>query len=162
MQIILILETRSSCESDYRYIKSALDYFYIERSYKLSKIYAKSKSELIKVDNKISSLKEKYNGDSVVVVCTDYDRDGDPLNKEIIAYCKKNAYELVWMNLDVEEVFWGKQIVSRYKNKESLKFLTQKNVILSNLKNIDVPNPLEKHPSSNLLVIMDKYLVRKT
>lgn len=162
MQIILIVETRASCDSDYRYIKSAIDHFYVERSFKLSKIYAKNKSELITTNKKIEALKEKYNGDSVVVICADYDRKNDPLNQEIETHCLKHSYELVWMNLDVEEVFWSKQISNKNKNKESVKFLKLKNSIIPALKTLDIDNPKLKHPASNLLLVLDKYLVRKT
>lgn len=162
MQIILLVETRASCESDYRYIKSVIDYFYVERSFKLSKIYAKNKPELIKLDKKIKTFISKYDGESVVVVCADFDRDDDPLNDEIIRYCNKHSYELVWMNIDVEEVFWGKKISDRQKNKESIKFLKMKNSIIPTLKTINVENPTATHPASNLLVVLDKYLRRKT
>lgn len=162
MQIILLVETRASCESDYRYIKSAIDYFYVERSFKLSKIFAKTKSELIKCDKQINALKTKYDGNSVVIICADYDRDDDPINKEIENYCLRHSYELIWMNLDVEEVFLGKQIPNRKKNKESIKFLTKKNTIIPFLKTIDIQNPKPNHPASNLLIVLDKYLKRKT
>ena len=79
MQLVLVLETRASCESDYRYIKSAIDFFYIERSFKLTKIFANNKTELIKQDKKISECKNKYNGETVVVICADYDRESDTL-----------------------------------------------------------------------------------
>ena len=162
MQVILILETRASCESDYRYIKSVIDYFYVERSFKLSTIYAKNKSELIKSDKKISGLISKCSGKSVVILCADYDKDDGRLNQEIKAYCLKNSYELVWMNLDVEEVFLGKQIPDKKKDKESFRFLTRKNSIIPSLKTIEIEDPTSKHPASNLLIVLDKYLLRKT
>lgn len=59
MQIILLVETRATCESDYRYIKSVIDYFYLERSFKLSKVFAKTKSELVKSDKKNKCFKSK-------------------------------------------------------------------------------------------------------
>lgn len=162
MQIILLVETRASCESDYRYIKAVIDYFYLERSFKLSKVFAKTKSELIKSDNKINALKAKYKGNSVVIVCADYDRSDDPLNEEIETYCLKHSYELVWMNLDVEEVFWGERVPNKKKNRKSLRFLELKNSIIPSLKTIDIENPTSKHPASNLLIVLDRHLKRKT
>ncbi len=161
MQIILVLETRNSCESDYYYVKSAIDYFYFERSFKISKLFAKTKSELINKDKRIALLKERYHGQSVVFICADYDRDDDPLNKKIEQYCLLNSFELVWMNLDVEEVFLGKQIYSKMKKKEAFNFLTYKNSIISSLKTLNVVNPTSRHPASNLLILLDKYLKRK-
>lgn len=162
MQLVLVLETRFSCQSDYRYIKSAIDYFYVERTCKLTPIYAKNKSELINQDKKINECKNKYNGDTKVVLCADYDRESDCDNDAIISYCLINNYDLVWMNLDIEDVFLGKQVPNKAKNKESINFLTKKNKILSGLKTISEVNPLLKRHTSNLLVVLDKYLIRKT
>lgn len=161
MQIILIVETRASCESDYRYIKSAIDYFYVERSYKLSKVFARSKAELIRSDKKIAALKANYSGDSAVIICADYDAPNDPLNREIERYCHTHSYELVWMNVDVEEVFWGRCVLSRDKNKESIRFLTKKHSIIASLTTINIKDPTSRHPASNLLPVLDKYLKRK-
>lgn len=162
MQIILLIETRASCESDYRYIKSAIDYFYVERSFKLSKIYAKTKAELMKSEAKIKALKAKYIGETAVIVCADYDRDDDPLNIEIAKYCSKRSYDLVWMNRDVEEVFWGRQISDKDKNRESIHFLTLKHAMIPSLKTLRFEHPLSNHPASNLLIVLDRYLIRKT
>ena len=162
MQLVLVLETRASCESDYRYIKSAIDFFYIERSFKLTKIFANNKTELIKQEKKISECKNKYNGETVVVICADYDRESDTFNNQLSNYCADNCFELVWMNLDVEEVFLGKQIPNRLKNKESINFLKRKDFLLSSIQTLNAPNPTTFHPASNLLIIIDKYLKRKT
>lgn len=162
MQLILLVETRASCESDYRYIKSVIDYYYVERSFKLSKIFAKTKSELIKLEPRIASLKDRYNGESVVVVCADVDRKGERLNKTIEEYCNKHEYELVWMNLDVEEVFWGRVVPNHQKNQESIRFLSRKHLLIPTLDTLSIENPLQKHPASNLLVVLDRYLKRKS
>lgn len=66
------------------------------------------------------------------------------------------------MNLDVEEVFWGKRVPNKKKNRESIRFLTVKNSIISSLKTIDIENPTSKHPASNILIVLDRYLKRKT
>ena len=162
MQVILVIETRASCKSDYRYVKSTIDYFYGERSYKISKIFAKTKSELIKQDFKIISYISRYEGKSVVLICADYDRDSDSLNNDIEKYCLTKQYELVWMNRDVEDVFWGHQVDDKNKDRESFKFLTQKNKLLSSINTLNIEEPLKKYPSSNLLVVLDKYMKRKT
>ena len=68
MQLILVLETRPSCNSDYRYIKATIDYFYKPRSFSVKPIYAKSKGELVKQDAKIEEEIKRYDGESKVVV----------------------------------------------------------------------------------------------
>ena len=54
MQLILVFETRASCQSDYIYVKSAIDFFYVERKHKITPIYAKAKSELTNCGKKIN------------------------------------------------------------------------------------------------------------
>ncbi len=161
MQLIMIFETRASCKSDYRYVKSAMDYFYVERSYKLTPLFASSKSELTNQEGKIKKYKGLYAGDSAVIICADYDREDDENNAPISLHCKRCGYELVWMNRNVEEVFLGKSVPSRQKEKESTAFLRKKETYLSTIHTLDNKEPLLKHPSSNLLVVLDKYINRK-
>ena len=162
MQLILVLETRSSCESDYKYIKSALDYFYGSRTFKISKIFATNKSELLKKDNRINYLIKKYNGESIVVICADYDRVDDPDNSKIINYCSSKKYDLVWMNLDVEEVFLGKQIKNKEKKKAADDFLKISSQVFKTIKTLNVENPLSTHPASNLLCVMNNHFKKQT
>lgn len=162
MQIILVIETRASCESDYRYIKSAIDYFYVERSFKISKVFAKTKSELINCDKKIKEYENKYKGTTKVVICADYDHENNPDNEAISNYCYSHSYDLVWMNVDVEDVFLGKTVPNKDKNRESFNFLKRKDKLLSSNTFLNNPSPLVKRPASNLLVVLDKYLKRKT
>ena len=162
MQIILVVETRASCQSDYKYIKSAIDYFYVERKSQISKVFAKTKSELINCDAKISHYKTKYPGASEVIICADYDNSNNSDNIKIQQYCASRGYDLVWMNTDVEDVFLGKRVSSRTKSKELMNFLKHKEKFLSANTVLDNPTPLVKRPASNLLNVLDKYLKRKT
>ena len=162
MQIILVVETRASCQSDYKYIKSAIDYFYVERKFQISKVFAKTKSELINCDEKIKLYKSKYPGPSKVIVCADYDNPNDPDNIKIQQYCASNGYDLVWMNVDVEDVFLGRTVSKKMKNKELMNFLKHKESFLSTNTVLNNQTPLVKRPASNLLNVLDKYLRRKT
>lgn len=161
MQLILVFETRASCQSDYIYVKSAIDFFYVERKHKITPIYAKAKSELTNCGKKIKDYVNKYEGDSKVILFADYDKEDDPKNAKIKKYCKEMSYDLVWMNLDIEEVFLGKRVEKRAKEKEALCFLKKKQTYLSSNKELGCHKPLDKHPSSNLLVVLDKYLISK-
>ena len=161
MQVILVLETRSSAKTDYQYVKTAFDYFY-GRAAQLSKVFAKCKSELIKQDKNISEKKKRYSGESIVVVVSDYDRENDVLNAQITKYCKENGYELIWMNLDIEEVFLGFQVSDRLKTKTATEFLRKKDNNLGSNKNLSSEDPLKSHPSSNYLKVFDKYFKRIT
>lgn len=160
MQLILVLETRKSCNSDYRYIKATIDYFYKPRSFSIRPIYAKNKSELLNQERKIIDEKHKYGGQSVVVICADFDRQDDPLNNELFEYCKENDYELVWMNLNIEHVYLNDRNVTN-KEKASINFLKNSDLILSKLVNLNNSDCLNYLCSSNILCILDKYLERK-
>ena len=98
MQLIIVCETRSSSKSDYKYIKSVLDYFYEPRSFSIKKIFASSKTSLIKQDSKISRIMSSYPGKSFAVLFTDVDSKDDQLNNEIMNYARNRNFALVWMN----------------------------------------------------------------
>ena len=160
MQLIIVSETRSSCRSDYKYIKSAIDYFYHFMGQKLTPLYARTKSELINKEKEIIKAKTRYKGVSKVIIVTDFDDVTNPLNKKIAIYCKEHGYDLVWMNRTIEEVFLNK-IVHKEKGKEADNYLKRANKILSTISTLFDEDPLMRNPSSNLLVILDKYLKRK-
>lgn len=94
LELILVMETRASSNTDYMYIKSTLDYYYRPRTYGIQKIYSESKTELIKQDEKIHKAFALTTRKPVVIIFADYDRN-EIINKEIIDYCFKNSYELV-------------------------------------------------------------------
>ena len=157
MQLILVLETRPSCNSDYRYIKATIDYFYKPRSFSIKPVYAKNKSELVKQDTKIEEIIKRYVGVSKVVVCADYDCETSPENTVLESYCNEHGYDLVWMNTNIEHVYLNKTSVKN-KEKESVNFLRKSEKILAKLTNLSEPNPLNLTPSTNLIVVLDKYL----
>ncbi len=162
IELIIVMETRASNESDWKYIKSALDYYYKPRTYGITKIFAKCKPELMKQDKRIEqAVKNAAPRKPVVVVCADYDRSTDESNNDIIDYCKSNEFYLVWMNLDIEDVFWGEQIDDKYKSEKSNSFQRKKDKLLANVCGLNETNPLKKRHKSNLLVICDKFLARK-
>lgn len=159
MQLILVMETRPSCNSDYRYLKATIDYFYKPRSFNIQKIYAGNKSELLNQARKIQIEKQKFNGESVVVVCADYDRPDDPLNEQLINYCNENNFELVWMNSNIEHVYLNLPN-TRDKERASIDFLRRSQRILPLLDNLADDNPVCKTRSTNLIYILDKYFER--
>ncbi|MBQ9265857.1 MAG: hypothetical protein IJ186_02125 [Bacilli bacterium] len=160
MQLILVLETTAKAKTDYIYIKSVFDYYYENRSVKLTPIYAKCKHELINQSKKIEREKALYKGKSIVIICADYDREGEKINKDIIKYAKNNNCQIVWFNRNIEEVFLHRT-VDKDKTIEAIQFSRYRNTLVPKLSSIDVSNPLSKRPSSNILVIFDLYLNRK-
>lgn len=161
IELILIMETRSSNKSDYMYIKSTLDYYYEPRTYGIKKIFATTKSLLIKQDKKIEKLCNTTERKPVIIVIADYDQD-EPLNDIITKYCLNKSYDLIWMNSDVEEVYLGEKIKRKDKEKKAIAFQIKKNKLIPKLNNLSETNPLNKSKSSNILTILDKYLTRKS
>ena len=159
IELILIMETRSSNQSDYMYIKSTIDYYYQPRTFGITKIFATSKSQLTKQDNKIKNACKKTSRTPVIVVIADYDYD-EKLNEEIKIYCKNNSINLIWMNSDIEDVYLGEKTKRKEKEKSAIAFQISKDKLLPNLKNLSEIDPLKKNKCSNILIILDKYLKR--
>ena len=159
IKLVFIMETRSSNKSDWMYIKSSIDYFYKPRTFALDKIFATTKSELISQDTKIKSKIDDSTREVKVIIVADYDRKED-LNDKIIKYCNDNDYDLVWMNLDVEDVYLGKQVPNNRKKSEAINFQSKKHKLLPKLTGLSNPSPLKTRHTTNLLVVLDKYISR--
>lgn len=160
IELIFLVETRASNKSDWMYIKSTLDFYYEQRTYGISKIFAKTKSQLIDQNENIKTKISNSSRTPKVIIVADYDRD-ENLNDKIIVYCKDNDYDLVWMNLDIEDVYLGKQIPSNTKGKEAINFQTKKDKLFPLITTLNNKSPLQKRHTSNILCILDKYLTRK-
>ena len=159
IKLVFVMETRSSNRSDWMYIKSTIDFFYKPRTFALDKIFATSKTELIKQDTKINAKTNDSSREIKVIMVADYDRE-EELNQKIENYCNAHDYDLVWMNLDVEDVYLGKQISSNQKKSEAINFQYKKHKLLPKLDGLDNKTPLKTRHTTNLLVILDKYLSR--
>ena len=159
IKIVFVMETRSSNRSDWMYIKSTIDYFYKPRTFALDKIFATTKSELIQQDVKINSKINDLNREVKVIVVADYDRN-ENLNNIIEQYCNDKKYDLVWMNLDVEDVYLGKQVPDNCKKSEAINFQAKKHKLLPNIKGLDNNTPLKTRHTTNLLLVLDKYISR--
>ncbi len=158
-ELIFVVETKASNDSDWMYIKSALDYYYKSRTYGIKKIYAKGKAELIHQDKKIYQHISKCEREPIVIICADYDRE-EEINKIIANYCFKNNYHLVWMNLDIEDVFWGNQVEQKEKVRQAILFQKRKNTLFQRGIHLSEKNPLKMRHSSNLLYVLDDILER--
>ncbi len=93
------------------------------------------------------------------MLCADYDRE-EKSNEEIIKYCFKNNYNLVWMNLDVEDVFLKKQVRQKEKVQQAINFQRRKNTLFKLGINLSEKDPLKTRHASNLLCVLDCFLER--
>ncbi len=154
-QLILVLETNPSAKTDYIYIKKCIDVFYGDRSFKLTPIYARCKSKLIQQQDKIVWNKERYSGKTNVIIVSDVDEGDELQNKVLTRYCKENGFKLVWMNLDIEDVFLGKRVKKSEKETWSRKFLFCFEETIKRV-NLRSKNVLVEPHSSNLLNVIDE------
>lgn len=91
IELIFLVETRASNKSDWMYIKSTLDFYYEQRTYGISKIFAKTKSQLIDQNENIKTKISNSSRTPKVIIVADYDRD-ENLNDKIIVYCKDKPH----------------------------------------------------------------------
>lgn len=161
LNLIFVLETTATNKSDWMYVKSVLDYYYGERTSHLHPIYAKSKSKLTNVGAKIKREIENAKGKTVVIICADCDEHDEVQNDKIKQYCEEQGYELVWMNRDIEDVFWAKKANNKEKEDLAVRFQTHKDKLLPKLNNLNSTNPLNERRSTNILTVLDKYQSRK-
>lgn len=170
-QILFCVESNKQACTDSMYIdKTIKSFFEIDNEISINYIYMNGKSRY--KDNKI--LKEIRNYiktaenrkiSTTVIYCIDTDNyDTVPedcqLNKEIKAFCKRNNYELVWFCRTIEEVFLHRIVDSSKKVIEAKNFVIKQNFDYSISPNLSNSNNSRK--KSNLLLIVDKYLNRKS
>lgn len=66
------------------------------------------------------------------------------------------------MNSDIEEVYLEEKIKRKDKKKKVIAFQIKKNKLIPKPNNLSETNRLNKSKSSNIVVVLDKHLKRKT
>lgn len=168
LQMIFCVETTKSADTDSIYIFDTIHHWYeINNKIKLSKIYMNSKSKYNSKDV-LREIKQKQKafvfGETKVIYCIDTDQyEKNPAHKreldEIICYCDKNQYDLIWFCHNVEEVFLGKTISDSKKVQEASAFRRKRAIENLPVRNLSGNRKLAR--TSNILNILDKYLQRK-
>ncbi len=153
MQLIVVVEANNKSKTDYMYIKQIIDCIFVPRSIQLVPIYAGNKSQVIKQDKKIFGHIKSYKGKSEVVIVVDVDDNDDVLNKSIEQHCRVHKYHIVYMNKDIEEVFWGKSASEKEKIELARKFANIKEVKLNQYALFE-KDPKNKDKSSNLAMVL--------
>ena len=161
MQLILMAETKTKDGSDYKYIKEFINEYYGIRGNKLSPIPLHGKANYRKKAKIIEQYVAGYIGESYVIIFIDidsptYNMDQKFLNQEIIDYCNKMGYQLVWFNKSIENVFLGK-IIKKNKEKEADDFLRKNKIKKVDLNKMSVPYfNYSREGESNIKVILDR------
>ena len=169
MQIVILVESKSSADIDYQYIRSFIkkNYPSQDRHVKLNHINLNSKTRLEasqkQIEDKLTSYAFANPGEKQFVGCcldTDTGKTSDPnRNKRCAAFCKKHGYELVWFHRDIEEVFIGKRVKDNQKVREAKNFVSQRKIESLNLQfflNVDIESSNYRH--TNLKAVFDEIM----
>lgn len=161
MQLIFVVESNKRSQSDYYYISETLKEFYNTLGHKLTPVFMNGKGNYKKTETEINRNKAKYKGKTVVFICYDIDSPNKPtysLNLEIEEYAKNKGYETIWFNEDIEQVYVGTSISANEKTKVAKMFMANDKIKFVNKNNL-LFTFISKKRSSNILVILDKYLM---
>lgn len=169
MQLIFVVETNKSCNSDWIYIKETIEQFYsYERTQiKFTPIYMDGKGNYIKKQKEVEKKIKQYSAtsdknQSRVIYCFDcdeYDRKQEDLNflNDAKLFCQNAGYEFVWFCKDIEQVYIGKQVDDSMKKKEATNFKASQFIKSVNKKSLS--EKLYRIKTSNILNILNGYSV---
>ena len=164
--LVLCVETDNKADTDPKYIDKAIRSFYVvNNDIRITYIRMDGKGNY-KKKSIVKQIREQLSGDfdeTCVAYCIDIDNlaDSDILeqNKNIKEYCDKLNYKYIWFCRDIEEVFLHKRIPKSEKKRESIKFSHLSN--LDKAKEASLSSKTETPFKSNLLCVLDTFLVRK-
>ena len=171
LQLIFAVETNKTCKSDWIYIKDTISKFYTinQAQIKLSTVYMDGKSNYIKKQKEVKSLISQYfksskSNKSQAIYCFDCDEyDKKPEDMQFLEraknFCKDNEYEFVWFCKDIERVYLGKKVDDSKKREESTRFKSR--CIIDNINEQDLSVSEYRQNTSNILVVLDKFIERK-
>lgn len=167
-QLIFCLETNKRANTDYIYIKEAIDFLYQEsRQVKISPIYMGTKTKYRSKDvlKEISQKKKMFiHGETKVIYFIDtdaFEKSAEHENafREIRQFCEKNNFDLVWFCHDVEEVFLGRQIPDDLKVQAAGTYRGKGEI--EKMSPEKLSSEIMRKNTSNLLCVLDQYLDRK-
>lgn len=172
-QLVFCVESGSNDDSDWIYISEILRRFYNrdDVKIKLSPIYLNGKGNYRtkNTQNKINKLIKMFSATSsnscteiIYVIDTDnYDSDAKDKRflDDVLSYCHDNNYKLIWFCKDIECVLLGKKISNSIKTSEAIKFKKNEKVFAINERILKAENI--RNNASNILVVLDEFLVRK-
>ncbi len=167
MQLIFLIESSKESESDYRYITETINRFYIVKGIKLTRIAMNGKGNYAKQLKLVNQYVKKYNANSKtstkVFMCYDIDnpsKSSFKINKELVNYCIKNNFETIWFNEDIEQVYIKTSISKSLKTKRANMFVSHNEIMNVEVKSLTCAKS-SKTCTSNILLVLDKYLIRK-
>lgn len=171
LQLIFVVETNKKCNSDWIYIKDTIEHFYSyeQTMVKFTPVYMDGKGKYKNKEKQIEKLIAKYkaggkNNETRVIYCFDCDeyntkQEDAEFLKMARQYCEAKAYDFVWFDKDIECVYTGEKVKDSEKKKRATVFKAKKEIDFVKPQRLSTMNYQEN--SSNLMLILDKYLTRK-
>ncbi|WP_020225954.1 hypothetical protein [Holdemania massiliensis] len=156
-------------DSDGLYIKQALNHFYQFDQHKtiLRFIYMNGKYNYAKrqIQVQLKKFMDQLAAEDQAYVFYVCDKDEElPSDfrhaSQIQAYCQQKGYFLIWMNRNIEEVFWGRKVENGNKVKEAIRFKTSGR-IQSLPESVFMNENAQRRTTSNFLLVLDPWLKRK-
>lgn len=163
MQLIFIVEANKDSQSDYLYISETLKKYYNTLGHKMTPIYLNGKGNYNKKKTEIGRNISKYSGTTHIFMCYDIDnpnKQAYELNPLIEDYAKENGYELIWFYEDIEQVYLGESVPNNVKAIKAKQFVAH-NAIKEVQEISLIQKEISRKKSSNILVVLDKWLPRK-
>lgn len=163
-QLIFVVECANE-GTDKKYIDTIVKNFYDVSSDKLSFVFSGGIGNIVNEKKKkdISRLISNYDGESIVILCVDTDslqaQEYRRLHLIIEKFAVSKHYELVWFCETIEEVIWKSRISRTDKGMKSDEFLRKQSTF--KYSEINLRSTVKAKKKSNLLIICDKYLIRK-
>ena len=174
LQLLVLLETNDELNTDgvyftevrRRFYKNYSNHYEGEVSIQIIPLHGKQnyKSNKIKqrIKNQIAANKS-YDVHTVVILCIDTDSTKQNFEPgsffyNVREYCQKYNYELVWYCKNVENVFLGKEANEVHKVEAAKEFARTERIY--EIKESNLSQTIIKYGYSNILLILDKYLIR--
>lgn len=166
-QILLCVETNKKSRTDYKYISSTIQRFYVnDRKIIYRPIFMESKTRYNHKDvlDEINAYVKKYPGKTDVIYFIDMDNfdtvnDDKVLFTKIEQFCDDNDYRLVFFKKDIEDVFWGEKVCDDEKVKKADEFTRKK--IIDTVKEEKLRAKQYRNHASNILNVLDLFWTRK-
>ena len=171
LQIILVMETSDEDKSDNIYISKLLDELYIQDNVVIQRIYLGGKrnyknQKILKDIKSYTNMHKSINNGSTTVIyfvdtyCEEECFKSGSFFYNLRSFIKDKGFELVWFAKNIERTFLNRDLlISENKKIVAKNFSQNTSIPKLNIKNFSSIN-IHKD-SSNILLILDKYLKRK-
>ena len=102
--------------------------------------------------NVVDEVLEKVNSDEQKIKIK--------VNPDDVEFAKNNGYDIIWFYEDIDQVYLRNSVVQSEKTKKAKQFVSHNRI--DDVSAIDLSQiVISRNKSSNILVVIDKYLKRK-